>query len=81
MMLVDALGGVGPVDPKSATPLLRQEAFGMYMPRSMRTCKSNCRGKGANTMSMTATYSPEDNKRRLYSTSRLDNDLYNRVKA
>ena len=32
-------------------------------------------------MSMTATYSPEDNKLRLYSTSRLDEDLYNRVEA
>ena len=32
-------------------------------------------------MSMTATYSPEDNKLRLYSTSRLDKDLYNRVKS
>ena len=32
-------------------------------------------------MSYTATYSPEDNKLRLYSTSRLDRDLYARVKA
>jgi hypothetical protein len=32
-------------------------------------------------MSLTATYSPEDNKLRLYSSSRLDKDLYNRVKA
>lgn len=29
----------------------------------------------------TATYSPEDNKLRLYATSRLDTDLYARVKA
>ena len=32
-------------------------------------------------MSMTATYSPEDNKLRLYSVSRLPKDLYDRVKA
>jgi protein-L-isoaspartate O-methyltransferase len=30
---------------------------------------------------MQATYSPDDNKLRLYSTSRLDRDLYDRVKA
>lgn len=30
---------------------------------------------------MQATYSPDDNKLRLYSTSRLDGDLYDRVKA
>lgn len=30
---------------------------------------------------MTATYSPEDNKLRLYATSRLPRDLYDRVKA
>ena len=30
---------------------------------------------------LTATYSPEDNKLRLYSTSRLDKDLYARVRA
>ncbi len=30
---------------------------------------------------MTATYSPEDNKLRLYPTSRLPKDLYDRVKA
>jgi hypothetical protein len=29
----------------------------------------------------TATYSPEDNKLRLYATSRLDSDLYARAKA
>ena len=29
----------------------------------------------------TATYSPEDNKLRLYASSRLDADLYARVKA
>lgn len=32
-------------------------------------------------MSYTATYSPEDNKLRLYSLSRLPKDLYDRVKA
>ena len=32
-------------------------------------------------MSYTATYSPEDNKLRLYSTTRLDSDTYARVKA
>ena len=32
-------------------------------------------------MSMTATYSPEDNKLRLYSISRLAPELYARVKA
>src|SRR6266545_3807456 len=30
---------------------------------------------------MTATYSPEDNKLRLYSIARLSRDLYDRVKA
>lgn len=30
---------------------------------------------------MTATYSPEDNKLRLYTTSRLDSETYERVKA
>ena len=30
---------------------------------------------------MTATYSPEDNKLRLYSTSRLDPETYQRVRA
>jgi protein-L-isoaspartate O-methyltransferase len=30
---------------------------------------------------LTATYSPEDNKLRLYSTSRLDSELYARVRA
>ena len=30
---------------------------------------------------MNATYSPEDNKLRLYSGGRLDSDLYARVKA
>ena len=29
---------------------------------------------------LSATYSPEDNKLRLYSTSRLDAELYARVK-
>ena len=32
-------------------------------------------------MSYTATYSPEDNKLRLYSSARLDRDLYARVKG
>ena len=32
-------------------------------------------------MSYTATYSPEDNKLRLYSTTRLDSETYARVKA
>ncbi len=32
-------------------------------------------------MSTRATYSPEDNKLRLYSTSRLDRETYDRVKA
>ena len=32
-------------------------------------------------MSMTGTYSPEDNKLRLYTTTRLDKALYDRVKA
>jgi len=31
-------------------------------------------------MTMTATYSPDDNKLRLYSTCRLDRETYNRVK-
>jgi hypothetical protein len=31
-------------------------------------------------MSMTATYSPEDNKLRLYSVSRLDSETYAQVK-
>src|SRR6202044_3886060 len=35
-------------------PRLRQVAFGMYMPRSTRTCKSKCR-QGADTMSSTTT--------------------------
>jgi hypothetical protein len=30
---------------------------------------------------MSATYSPEDNKLRLYSTTRLDSETYQRVKA
>jgi len=30
---------------------------------------------------LTATYSPEDNKLRLYSSSRLDSATYERVKA
>lgn len=30
---------------------------------------------------LSATYSPEDNKLRLYSVSRLPRDLYDRVKA
>src|ERR1700733_14468478 len=33
-----------------------------------------------NPMSYTATYSPEDNKLRLYSTTRLDSETYARVK-
>lgn len=33
------------------------------------------------TMTMTATYSPEDNKLRLYASSRLDPELYARVRA
>src|SRR5580704_3704078 len=32
-------------------------------------------------MTMQATYSPEDNKLRLYSTTRLDKELYERVRA
>jgi hypothetical protein len=32
-------------------------------------------------MSYTATYSPEDNKLRLYSTTRLDGETYARLKA
>lgn len=32
-------------------------------------------------MSLSATYSPEDNKLRLYASSRLDNELYQRVRA
>ncbi len=32
-------------------------------------------------MDLTATYSPEDNKLRLYSTTRLDAETYSRVKA
>jgi hypothetical protein len=32
-------------------------------------------------MSYTANYSPEDNKLRLYSTTRLDSETYARVKA
>ena len=32
-------------------------------------------------MTYTATYSPEDNKLRLYSTTRLDSETYARVKA
>jgi hypothetical protein len=32
-------------------------------------------------MNHTATYSPEDNKLRLYPACRLDQDEYNRVKA
>lgn len=32
-------------------------------------------------MSVTATYSPEDNKLRLYTSSRLDSDTYTRVKT
>lgn len=35
---------------------------------------------GINTAGMTATYSPEDNKLRLYSLRRLDTETYNRVK-
>jgi protein-L-isoaspartate O-methyltransferase len=33
------------------------------------------------TLSISATYSPEDNKLRLYASSRLDSETYNRVKA
>src|SRR5260370_28123991 len=32
-------------------------------------------------MTYTATYSPEDNKLRLYASSRLDKETYDRVKA
>lgn len=32
-------------------------------------------------MNLTATYSPEDNKLRLYSSTRLDAETYSRVKA
>src|SRR5712692_5172186 len=32
-------------------------------------------------MTFTATYSPDDNKLRLYASSRLDKDLYARVRA
>lgn len=32
-------------------------------------------------MSLTATYSPEDNKLRLYSVTRLDDEIYQRVKS
>ena len=31
-------------------------------------------------MTMTATYSPEDNKLRLYSLHRLDDETYQRIK-
>ncbi len=33
------------------------------------------------TMDLTATYSPEDNKLRLYSSARLDTETYSRLKA
>ena len=33
------------------------------------------------TMTYTATYSPEDNKLRLYSSTRLDRELYARVRG
>ena len=33
------------------------------------------------TIAITATYSPEDNKLRLYAFSRLDTETYERVKA
>ena len=33
------------------------------------------------TLAITATYSPEDNKLRLYASSRLDTATYERVKA
>ena len=32
-------------------------------------------------MTYTATYSPEDNKLRLYSSTRLDRELYARVRG
>jgi len=32
-------------------------------------------------MTYTATYSPEDNKLRLYSSTRLDRELYARVRS
>ncbi len=34
-----------------------------------------------NTMDLTATYSPEDNKLRLYSSTRLDTETYSLLKA
>ena len=33
------------------------------------------------TLQIDATYSPDDNKIRLYASERLDSDLYNRVKS
>ena len=34
-----------------------------------------------NAVTFTATYSPEDNKIRLYASERLDTDLYTRVRS
>jgi hypothetical protein len=42
---------------------------------------ANPKGKNQMTIAITATYSPEDNKLRLYASSRLDTETYERVKA
>jgi protein-L-isoaspartate O-methyltransferase len=42
---------------------------------------SNPKGQNQMTIAITATYSPEDNKLRLYASSRLDSETYERVKA
>jgi hypothetical protein len=45
------------------------------------TAISNPKGHNQMTSAITATYSPEDNKLRLYASSRLDTETYERVKA
>jgi protein-L-isoaspartate O-methyltransferase len=45
------------------------------------TAISNPKGQNQMTIAITATYSPEDNKLRLYASSRLDTATYERVKA
>jgi protein-L-isoaspartate O-methyltransferase len=45
------------------------------------TAISNPKAQNQMTIAITATYSPEDNKLRLYASSRLDTETYERVKA
>src|SRR5579859_1596669 len=64
-----------------ATPAFARRRSACTCRVSTRTDNSNSQSEGATIMSYTATYSPEDNKLRLYSSSRLPKDLYDCVKA